>query len=120
MMISRIQTLADNWQWKQRGEGSQSKEDALSDNDGWTWTTVPTEIFKDLLQAGRIEDPHIDQNEKNVQWAGDVDWLYRTQFTIDRLPGSCEKAVLAFDGLDTFASVYLNGKLILETEVGSP
>src|SRR5437667_105257 len=78
-------------------------EAVLTDNVGWTGTSVPTEIFKDLLDAKKIPDPHIDQHEKGVQWVGEVDWLYRTRFTVTPTPESQEKAVMAFDGLDTFA-----------------
>jgi hypothetical protein len=113
------QTLSDNWEWKQRPEKG-DVEGVLADNVGWTGTSVPTEIFKDLLDAKKIPDPHIDQHEKTVQWVGEVDWLYRTRFRVIHTPESNEKVVLAFDGLDTFASVYLNGKLILQTEVLHP
>lgn len=116
MSSLHTQTLSDNWEWKQRPKRG-SETEVLAGNDGWTGTSVPTEIFKDLLDAGRIEDPHVDQNEKTVQWVGEVDWLYRTRFTVEHTPKSGEKAVLAFDGLDTFALVYLNGDLILKTEV---
>jgi beta-mannosidase len=116
MAALRTQTLSENWQWKQRPDGTKSSVDALGAEDGWRPTTVPTEIFKDLLEAGEIQDPHVDLHEKEVQWVGEVDWLYRTRFTVDHAPESGEKAVLAFDGLDTFASVYFNGKHILQTE----
>lgn len=116
MRAFHTQTLSRHWEWKQRPENG-DLEGLLTENVGWTETSVPTEIFKDLLDANKIPDPHLDQNEKIVQWVGEVDWLYRTRFTISHAPESNEKAVLAFDGLDTFASVYLNGKLILQTEV---
>jgi beta-mannosidase len=115
MTTLRTQTLSDNWRWKQRPKGSDVE--IFDGDDGWVGTSVPTEIFKDLLEAGKIEDPHLDQYEKSVQWVGEVDWLYRTRFTVDHFPEFEEKAVLTFDGLDTFALVYLNGKLILKTEV---
>jgi beta-mannosidase len=111
------QTLSDNWQWKQKPKDSNA--DVFTGDDGWTGTSVPTDIFKDLLDAGKIDDPHIDQHEKTVQWVGEVDWVYRTRFIAGRVPEYGEKAVLAFDGLDTYASVYLNGTLILKTEVVS-
>lgn len=113
----RTQTLSENWQWKQRPNGAESTVHALNSDDGWRSTTVPTEIFKDLLEAGEIQDPHVGFHEKEVQWVGEVDWLYRTRFTVDHVPESGEKAVLAFDGLDTFATVYLNEKHILQTNV---
>lgn len=118
MTALRTQTLADDWEWRQRPEGM-SELDALSGGDGWTRTSVPTEVFRDLLLAGKIEDPHLDLNEKKVQWVGEVDWVYRTRFTLDKSISEKEKAVLAFDGLDTYANVYLNGTCILKSEVPS-
>ena len=116
MPLLRSQVLSDNWQWKQRPNGT-NELDALRQIDGWTTTTVPTEIFKDLLEARKIEDPYLDLQEKKVKWVGEVDWLYRTRFTLDIVPRTNEKTILQFDGLDTFANVYLNGELILKTEV---
>ena len=108
--------LSDNWEWKEKPKDELELE-ALAGNGGWRRTSVPTEIFKDLLEAGEIPDPHLDRNEKDVQWVGEVDWLYRTRFTLDHKPNEREKAVLVFDGLDTFANVYFNGSLILKSEV---
>jgi beta-mannosidase len=115
-MALQSQILSDNWEWKQRPRDT-SELDALSAEDGWTTTTAPTEIFKDLLDAGKIKDPHLDLAEKNVQWVGEVDWLYRTRFTVENVPRHTQKVVLRFDGLDTFANVYVNGKWVLSTEV---
>jgi len=118
MTALRTQTLTDNWEWRQRLNGT-SELEALSGSDGWTRTCVPTDVFRDLLDAGKIEDPHVDLNERKVQWVGEVDWVYRTRFVLDKNLAEKEKAVLAFDGLDTYANVYLNGKLILKSEVFS-
>jgi beta-mannosidase len=114
----RSLTLSDNWEWKQK-QKDELEVEALAGHGGWTTTSVPTEIFKDLLEAGEIPDPHLDRNEKDVQWVGEVDWLYRTRFTLDHKPNEREKAVLVFEGLDTFANVYLNGSLVLKSEVTS-
>jgi beta-mannosidase len=112
----RSLTLSDNWEWKQKPKDELEVE-TLASKVGWRRTSVPTEIFKDLLEAGDIPDPHVDRNENDVQWVGEVDWLYRTRFTLDYKPNEREKAVLVFEGLDTFANVYLNGSLILKSEV---
>jgi beta-mannosidase len=118
MTALRTQTLSDNWEWRQRPNGT-SDLDALAGADEWTRTSVPTEVFRDLLEAGKIQDPHLDLNEKKVQWVGEVDWVYRTRFALDKNLAEKEKAVLAFDGLDTYANVYLNGERILKSEVSS-
>jgi beta-mannosidase len=119
MVLVRLQILSDNWEWKQRSKET-NELDALRSDDAWTGTTVPTEIFKDLLESGEIEDPFLDLEEKNVQWVGEVDWLYRTKFTVENVPKANEKAILQFDGLDTFGIAYLNGKRILNADVSTP
>ncbi len=75
---------------------------------------VPTNIHLDLLHHGVIADPFIGKNEDHVQWVGDTPWIYKTSFSA--LVIFKEKAVLAFDGLDTYARVILNGVHILKTE----
>ncbi|KAI1490081.1 beta-mannosidase [Biscogniauxia mediterranea] len=81
----------------------------------------PTNVHLDLLAHKLIPDPYIGKNELDVQWIGETAWVYKTSFTspaaVSRSSNaSSRKAVLAFDGLDTFATVVLNGKTILETE----
>ncbi|GJN70221.1 beta-mannosidase B [Purpureocillium lilacinum] len=76
----------------------------------------PTNVHLDLLHHKLIPDPFPGKNELDVQWVGETVWVYRTAFpTPEKLHGAA-KVVLAFDGLDTFATVKLNGKTILETD----
>ena len=93
-----------------------SEDDAESE-EGWTKTSVPTEIFKDLLAAGKIKDPLVDRNEESVQWVGETDWIYRTKFSMDSERREGKRIILVFEGLDTFVDVFLNDKLILQSEV---
>lgn len=76
----------------------------------------PTNVHLDLLSHKKIPDPFIGKNELDVQWIGEEAWVYRTTFSTPSGFESAAKAVLAFDGLDTFATVVLNGKTILESE----
>ncbi|EFW14018.1 hypothetical protein D8B26_004083 [Coccidioides posadasii str. Silveira] len=76
----------------------------------------PTNIHLDLMQHGIIEDPFVGKNEEKVQWVGEKAWVYRTAFSTPPGLNTAIKAVLAFDGLDTYATVNLNGKTILMTE----
>ncbi|PBP25894.1 putative glycoside hydrolase family 2 protein [Diplocarpon rosae] len=79
----------------------------------------PTNVHLDLIANGIIVDPFVGKNENDVQWVGEVPWVYRTAFPspslFDRARGVV-KAVIAFDGLDTYATVKLNGTEILNTE----
>lgn len=75
----------------------------------------PTNVHLDLLHHGLIPDPFIGKNELDVQWIGEAQWVYKTSFSAKSIPEG-SKAVLAFDGLDTFAAVALNGITILKTD----
>ncbi|KRC51913.1 beta-mannosidase [Leifsonia sp. Root227] len=76
--------------------------------------TVPGTVHTDLLAAGLIPDPYIDQNELTLDWIGHGEWVYR--MTIEREPVSGEQLTIAFDGLDTIATVSINGAVIARTE----
>ncbi|KAF7961098.1 hypothetical protein EAE96_000765 [Botrytis aclada] len=99
-----------NWTFKQ------------ADNEDSKFLPVaqfPTNVHLDLIANGIIEDPFMGKNENDVQWIGETVWIYRTTFsspTISSEDKSGTKAVLAFDGLDTYATVLLNGKEILKTD----
>jgi beta-mannosidase len=69
--------------------------------------TVPGTVHTDLLAAGLIPDPYLDLNEITVDWVGQCDWRYETRF--DWQDDSAGHAELAFAGLDTFATITLNG-----------
>ncbi|MET7858307.1 glycoside hydrolase family 2 protein [Streptomyces sp. NPDC005318] len=75
--------------------------------------TVPGCVHTDLLAAGLIDDPYLDDNETRLGWIGRTDWTYRTTF--DWAPDGHERADLVFDGLDTVATVLLNSTVVGRT-----
>lgn len=75
----------------------------------------PTNVHLDLMHHKLIPDPNMGKNEQEVQWVGETSWTYKTTFTSPALSDGA-KAVLVFDGLDTFATVELNGKEVLSTD----
>lgn len=74
--------------------------------------TVPGGVHADLLDAERIPDPFVDRNELEVTWVADADWIYRTTFGCEALPPEGCRLDLVCEGLDTFATVRLNGHVI--------
>jgi beta-mannosidase len=78
--------------------------------------TVPGTVHTDLLAQGQIPDPYIGTNIDLVQWVGEADWTYRT--TIDVAPHLMDQAHidLCFEGLDTFAEVWVNGAKVGEAD----
>jgi beta-mannosidase len=75
---------------------------------------VPGVIHTDLLRAGLIADPFDGDNEAAQQWIGDTSWRYSTAFEWHD-DGSARHDLVAF-GLDTVATVVLNGRVVAHTE----
>ena len=73
---------------------------------------VPGGIHVDLLAEGLIPDPFHGDNESLLAWIGLVDWTYRTTFAWT--PDGDDRHDLVFDGLDTVATIRLNGEAIGE------
>lgn len=69
--------------------------------------TVPGSVHTDLLAAGIIVDPYLDDHERLLGWIGRTDWQYATRFSWR--PDGHERHDLVFDGLDTVAEIRLNG-----------
>lgn len=74
---------------------------------------VPGTIHTDLLQNKLISDPFFGNNEKELQWIENQDWSYTTTFAISKKELQNENCFIQFDGLDTYAEVFLNGSKIL-------
>ncbi len=71
--------------------------------------TVPGCVHTDLLAAGWIPDPYLDQNELHLLWIGRCDWSYTRSFELSAADLAREHLELCFDGLDTVAVVSVNG-----------
>ncbi|MDI6782826.1 MAG: glycoside hydrolase family 2 TIM barrel-domain containing protein, partial [bacterium] len=85
--------------------------------NGWIPAQVPGTVQQALLAAGRIEEPFYRDNAEKCKWIEHEDWWYRKEFylVIPAKAGiSGQKITLDFDGLDTFATIYLNGKWVGE------
>ena len=74
---------------------------------------VPGCVHTDLLAADLIPDPFLDDNESALSWIGLVDWTYATSFAWE--PDGSDRTDLVFEGLDTVASVALNGRVLGST-----
>ena len=86
------------WQFRQAG------------TQEWLPANVPGGVHTDLLALGRIPDPFVGDNEKRVQWVAEADWEYRYQFATTPELLRQPHIWLVCDGLDTLATVSLNGR----------
>jgi beta-mannosidase len=73
--------------------------------------SVPGCVHLDLLANRLIPDPYIDVNEITNDWIGKAEWVYRCAFEAETDESKLHE--LVFDGLDTIATISLNG-----TEIG--
>lgn len=107
--------LNSGWQLKQILP-SEALETARAVNQDWIPAQVPGTVHQDLIAAERIPDPFFGLNENQVQWVGEQDWLYRCVFDLSKEALEQPFVDLCLDGLDTVASVTLNGKLLLQAD----
>jgi len=82
----------------------------------WLPAAVPGCVHTDLLRAGRIPDPFWGTNEAGLQWIDEREWEYATTFDAGSDLLGEEVVELVADGLDTLATVSVNGQVVARTE----
>ena len=107
--------LNTGWQLKAR-DPERPLEADFAATEGWLAAQGPGNVYQDLLAAGHIPDPFYGLNELEVQWVAEKDWLYRLEFEVSQEQLELPFLDLCFDGLDTFATVWLNGEQILHSD----
>lgn len=80
---------------------------------------VPGQVHTDLEREGHIPDPFWRDNAEQCQWPEHWEWRYKKTFDLPE--GFMQDWVmLQFDGLDTYADIYINGKKVgPPTQLGS-
>ena len=76
--------------------------------------TVPGNFELDMLNAGLIDDPYYATNCFDVQKLENRHLWYSCSF--EYCGTAPERAFLLFEGIDTFADIYLNGTLLGSTD----
>ncbi len=97
--VSEVMTVELGGVWAVRRAGAEETFPAQ----------VPGCIHTDLLAAGAIEDPFYRDNEARVQWVSEATWVYTRTFDVSDTLLACDAIALHCDGLDTLATVELNG-----------
>lgn len=103
----------------------QSTRKKLGLNDGWkffypetgNWydAKIPGNIHTDLLSHNLIKDPFYGSNSDSMMWVSEEIWRYKKDFIIPNefIERNLE---IVFEGLDTYAEIYLNGIKIGESD----
>ncbi|WP_084682980.1 beta-mannosidase [Flavobacterium antarcticum] len=95
---------SENWTFNKQNDAQKYK------------ATIPGTVHTDLFQNKLIPDPFFGANEKQLQWIEHENWEYETYFPLSKVEFQNQNIDLEFDGLDTYATVYLNGKVVLEAD----
>jgi len=92
--------LTENWEFKN------------SVSNQWYPAIIPGSIHADLYKNNLIPYPIKGKNEQTLQWIDTCSWIYRTHFEKPRHTKQNDHFELIFDGLDTYADVYLNDSIL--------
>lgn len=81
--------------------------------DKWYQASVPGNVISDLVMHEVLPDPFFRYNEDSAQWVENHDWEFTTQFNVKSAQANALNQRIVFEGLDTYADVYLNDSLII-------
>jgi beta-mannosidase len=102
--VSKRNLSTEKWAFSQQGKLN------------WKPAFIPGFVHTDLLKNKLIPDPFYSDNEKYVQWIENENWVYKTEFAVSENELQSEHINLIFEGLDTYAKIFLNNKEILNTD----
>ena len=83
-----------------------------ADESGWQPAEVPGTVYTDMLRNGQIEDPYWRDNAEKLLPLMEYDYEYETEFECSPEYMECEDVLLRFEGIDTIADIYVNGKQV--------
>jgi beta-mannosidase len=115
-MPKQIYELNDQWQfaWTVHGISDlntpMGKAFDLAGRD-WHPATVPGCVQNDLCRLELLDDPYYADNADHYRWCEEVDFWYRRSINPMDIQHEA-RAILHFEGLDTFATVWIDGKEI--------
>lgn len=111
--MKKSEFIHKNWLLRYCDHGRGERFDFHRDEktEGWLPAVVPGDVHLDLMAAGLIADPFFGLESDHCLWMEEKDWWYRTTFHLPEAERKKreKKIFLLFHGLDTFATVYLNG-----------
>ncbi|MBR6878713.1 MAG: glycoside hydrolase family 2 protein [Bacteroidales bacterium] len=95
--------------------------------EGWTLTgdtleintlpvKVPSVVQQNLFDADMIPHPYYGVVEDELLWISDHPWTYTAHFDAQRQLLHLDAVELVFEGIDTYASVNLNGEKLFEAD----
>ena len=111
--MSSLLDLTGKWEFKEYPVEARRIRDL--DSADWKATCVPCSIFNSLITSGQIKQADIYTDPEKFSWVSERPWIYRKFFDVPAEMAECERVELVFEGLDTIANIWLNGKLVGKT-----
>ncbi|WP_405131986.1 glycoside hydrolase family 2 protein [Paenibacillus sp. FSL H8-0317] len=115
---SSSQDLSGQWKIQHFEVGEKRAMDvaaAALDDRFWIGAEVPGDVHAALVERSIIDPPYYGHNDAKSRWIEQKEWWYRTTFNLVRDAEIEEHFELVFEGLDTFATVYVNGHEVGKT-----
>lgn len=78
--------------------------------------TVPGSVQPALMAAGELHDLFFRDNELQQMWVGETDWTFSRAFDVSPELLNHDRVLLRCHGLDTIATVSINGAAIAQTD----
>jgi beta-mannosidase len=100
----KVQKLTGRWELLQQGHTARFA------------ARVPGTVHWDLLRHRRIPDPFYRDNEAQVQWVGEADWVYERRFSVSQQLLQRSRVLLRCWGLDTLAAIHINQQPVGRTD----
>lgn len=105
--MNKMSLNGNNWRMEILGEA-----DVYGVNGRELPAKIPGSVYGNLLQQGLMPDPYDGMNELEALRLMENDFRFRTVFTLTEKQLAGDFLFLRFDGIDTLAEVYLNGRLL--------
>ncbi len=97
-----LEKLSLNGEWRMRA----------ADEANWHKALVPGSVYADYMRDDTIGDPFWRENEREAFELLRKDYEYEREITVPASLMEKDRVILRCEGLDTLASVYLNGELV--------
>lgn len=104
ILLNQTVEFKPKWEFKQAKDSK------------WYPANVPGVVHLDLMHNNLIEDPYFGNNEFSLKWIEEKNWDYKTNFNIDKEILSNNFVEFDFQGLDTYAKIYINDEYVGQTD----